>query len=75
MTSIDGDLEKTLVVERESWASGPPHELFAQLRGGCPVHWTTHIPEYPDEAGYWSVTKADDIHDGEPRLADLLVRA
>ncbi len=63
MTSIDGDLEKTLVVERESWASGPPHELFAQLRGGCPIHWTTHIPEYPDEAGYWSVTKADDIHD------------
>jgi cytochrome P450 len=62
MTSIDGDLDKALVVERESWLKGPPHELFAELRGGCPVHWTTHIPEYPDEAGYWSVTTADDVH-------------
>jgi cholest-4-en-3-one 26-monooxygenase len=58
----DTDLERTLVVERESWAHGPPHELFKRLRSECPVHWTSHIPEYPDEAGYWSLTKADDIH-------------
>jgi cytochrome P450 len=62
MTSIDSDLDKTLVVERESWQNGPPHELFKRLRRECPVHWTTHIPEYPDEAGYWSLTTADDIH-------------
>jgi cholest-4-en-3-one 26-monooxygenase len=26
------------------------------------VHWTDRISEFPDEAGYWSVTMADDIH-------------
>ena len=61
--AIDSDLERTLVVERESWADGPPHELFARLRRGCPLHWSGHIPEYPDEDGYWSVTTADDIHE------------
>ncbi|MGZ4202084.1 MAG: cytochrome P450 [Thermoleophilaceae bacterium] len=57
------DLENELVVERETWVDGPPHELFERLRKGCPVHWSSHIPEWPDEAGYWSVTTADDIHD------------
>ncbi len=41
----------------------------------CPVHWTSRITEYPEEAGYWSVTTADDVHDGQPRLGDLLVGA
>jgi cholest-4-en-3-one 26-monooxygenase len=50
------------VSEREHWLDGPPHELFARLRNECPVHWTSGISEYPDEAGYWSVTRADDIH-------------
>jgi cytochrome P450 len=27
------------------------------------VHWTERISEYPDEAGYWSVTTADDVHE------------
>ena len=26
------------------------------------MHWTARITEYPEEAGYWSVTRADDIH-------------
>jgi cytochrome P450 len=55
-------LEDVLVTEREHWADGPPHELFARMRRACPVHWTSHITEYPQEAGYWSVTRADDIH-------------
>jgi cytochrome P450 len=52
-------LEQTLVTERELWLDGPPHDLFGELRRGCPVHWTERISEYPDEAGYWSVTTAD----------------
>jgi cholest-4-en-3-one 26-monooxygenase len=60
--SIDGDLENVLVTERELWPDGPPHELFRRLRRECPVHWTERISEYPEEAGYWSVTTADDIH-------------
>ncbi|MBI5104459.1 MAG: cytochrome P450 [Solirubrobacterales bacterium] len=55
-------LEDVLVTERENWQDGPPHELFKAMRAGCPVHWTDKITEYPDEAGFWSVTLADDIH-------------
>src|SRR4051812_17226180 len=62
MTSTGSDLEHVLVGERELWQDGPPHDLFKRLRGECPVHWTPKITEYPDEAGYWSVTTADDVH-------------
>src|ERR1700736_1089360 len=62
MSTVGSDLEKVLVIEREAWSDGPPHELFKRLRNECPVHWTESIPEYPEEAGYWSVTNADDIH-------------
>jgi cytochrome P450 len=62
MTSTGSDLEKVLVTERELWQDGPPHKLFKRLRHECPVHWTEKITEYPREAGYWSVTTADDIH-------------
>jgi cytochrome P450 len=55
-------LEDVLVTDPEHWTDGPPQELFARLRSGCPVHWTSHIPEYPEEDGYWSVTTADDVH-------------
>ncbi len=56
------DLENVLVGERELWLDGPPHALFRRLRSECPVHWTDRISEYPNEAGYWSVTRAEDIH-------------
>ncbi|MDX6728457.1 MAG: hypothetical protein QOK49_3262 [Baekduia sp.] len=55
-------LEETLVAEREQWPDGPPHELFKRLRGECPVHWSSKMSEYPEEAGFWSVTTADDVH-------------
>ena len=51
-----------LVVEEGQWQDGPPHETFRRLRAECPVHWSKGVPEYPTEAGYWSVTTADDIH-------------
>jgi cytochrome P450 len=62
VTSTSGDIDQVLVIDREHWHDGPPHELFARLRGECPVHWTPRVPEYPDEAGYWSITRPDDIH-------------
>src|SRR6185437_14075669 len=34
-----------------------------RMRGECPVHWTEKIPEFPHEAGFWSVTLADDVHE------------
>ncbi|MEA2363193.1 MAG: hypothetical protein QOD71_2338 [Thermoleophilaceae bacterium] len=54
-------IEEVLVTEREQWLDGPPHELFKEMRGKCPVHWTPRISEYPEEDGYWSVTRADDV--------------
>jgi cholest-4-en-3-one 26-monooxygenase len=62
VTSTKRDLDQVLVSERELWLDGPPHELFKRLRAECPVHWTDRISEFPEEAGYWSVTRADDIH-------------
>ncbi len=61
MSSTKSDLETVLVSEREEWLDGPPHELFRRLRTECPVHWTSKITEFPDEAGYWSVTRPQDI--------------
>jgi cytochrome P450 len=62
VSSAQSDLDQVLVTEREHWRDGPPHELFARMRGECPVHWTSHSTEYPAEAGYWSVTRAQDVH-------------
>jgi cytochrome P450 len=62
MAAVGSDLDNVLVGERELWLQGPPHELFKRLRGECPVHFTERITEFPEEAGYWSVTTADDIH-------------
>jgi cytochrome P450 len=56
-------LEEVLVTERELWPDGPPHELFKEMRSRCPVHWTSKITEYPEEDGYWSITRADDVRD------------
>ena len=58
----DRDIEQVCVIERENWLEGPPHTLFARLRNECPVHWSSRVSEYPAEKGYWSVTRAEDIH-------------
>ncbi len=55
------DLEEVLVTESPFWEAGPPHELFARLRRECPVHFTKRITEFPEEAGFWSITNADDV--------------
>jgi cholest-4-en-3-one 26-monooxygenase len=67
MTSTRGETERVdladvLIGERELWLDGPPHAMFKRLRAECPVHWSSHLSEYPDEAGFWSVTRAEDIH-------------
>jgi cytochrome P450 len=57
------------LAEREHWENGPPHEIFREMRSRCPVHRTERISEYPDEDGFWSVTRAEDVttvsHDWE----------
>jgi len=62
MATVESDLQSVLVGTREHWVGGPPHELFRRMRSECPVHWSAKIQEFPEEAGYWSVTNAEDIH-------------
>ena len=62
MASVGSDLENVLLTPRELWQDGPPHELFGRLRRECPVHWNERFIEFPQEAGFWSVTTAEDIH-------------
>jgi cytochrome P450 len=57
-----GNVEDALVLDREHWESGPPLELFKRMRSECPVHWTSQVTELPQAKGFWSVTKADDVH-------------
>ena len=54
-------LDGLLLSDIEHWESGPPQEIFKRMRSQCPVHWTPTITEYPEEAGFWSVTTADDV--------------
>lgn len=61
MTATHSQLDQEMLLEREHWTDGPPHALFKQLRLQCPVHWTREISEFPQEGGFWSVTRADDI--------------
>jgi cytochrome P450 len=56
-------LKQLRVGDREQFLEGPPHEVFRRLRSECPVHWSDGITEYPDEDGFWSVTRADDVHE------------
>jgi cholest-4-en-3-one 26-monooxygenase len=55
------DLDALLVGDPALWQEGPPHETFRDLRARCPVHWTSEVTQYPEEAGFWSVTRADDV--------------
>ena len=63
--SIDSStpIEETLVFEQERWVDGPPNDLFKRLRSECPVHWSPRMEDFPEEAGYWSVTTADGVYE------------
>ncbi len=62
MATVDSDIRNIEITDEELWRDGPPHAAFKRLRSECPVHWTEKIPEFPAEAGFWSVTTADDVH-------------
>jgi len=57
------NLDDVQVIERELWPEGPPHALFKRMRSECPVHWSAGVSEFPESAGFWSVTTADDVHE------------
>src|SRR3954451_14690737 len=61
MAANPASLTDVRVLDRERWLDGPPHELFKELRAQCPVHWTPEIREFPQEKGFWSVTRPEDV--------------
>jgi cytochrome P450 len=62
MATVGRDVQSVELTEREHWLDGPPHAVFKEMRGGCPIHWTESFEEFPEEAGFWSVTTAEDVH-------------
>jgi len=62
MATVGSDINNVELADSELWREGPPYELFKELRGKCPVHWSGRIEQYPSEAGFWSVTTAEDVH-------------
>ena len=62
MATADIDIQNAELTPREHWVDGPPHEMFREMRSKCPIHWTESFEEFPEEAGFWSVTTAEDIH-------------
>ncbi len=62
MATVGRDIKDVELAQRELWQDGPPYELFKQMRGECPIHWTESLEEFPEEAGFWSVTTAEDVH-------------
>jgi cytochrome P450 len=61
MAAHPASVNDVRVLDRERWLDGPPHELFKELRANCPVHWTSEITEFPDEKGFWSITRPGDV--------------
>ena len=62
MATVEPGIEGVELASGELWKDGPPYELFKEMRSKCPVHWSERIDQYPDEAGFWSVTTAEDVH-------------
>jgi cytochrome P450 len=62
MATIGRDIEALELTEEGLWKDGPPHEAFKEMRSQCPIHWTDSFELFPEEAGFWSVTTAEDIH-------------
>src|SRR3954447_12564941 len=61
MAANPASLNDLRVLDRERWLDGPAHELFKELRANCPVHWTPEITDFPQEKGFWSVTRPEDV--------------
>jgi cholest-4-en-3-one 26-monooxygenase len=62
-TAAGGDDVRAVQLSDEGlWQDGPPHELFKRMRAECPIHRTDDFfRDLPNEAGFWSVTTADDV--------------
>jgi cholest-4-en-3-one 26-monooxygenase len=63
VAKIENDIRDVEVTDDELWLDGPPYEIFKRMRTECPVHWSEQVVDLPNEAGFWSVTTADDVYE------------
>ena len=61
MSIDERDLSSTSTADLSRLGGGQPHELFAELRSKCPVHWSPGITGMPEQPGFWDITKAEDV--------------
>ncbi|WP_249009746.1 cytochrome P450 [Conexibacter sp. DBS9H8] len=61
--STQQPLDSLRVADDALWTEGAPHDVFRRLRRECPVHWSSGISQSPADAGFWSVTTAELIHE------------
>jgi cytochrome P450 len=61
VTAEEVDLSQLDLGDPALWDPEPPYELFARLRREAPVHWSP-LRQHPDEGGFWSLTRAEDVH-------------
>jgi len=54
---MNGRLDGIDVWNPDSFASGPPHEMFARLRREAPVYWH----EEPGGPGFWVISRYTDV--------------
>jgi cholest-4-en-3-one 26-monooxygenase len=54
-------LDDVWMCDPEHWRDGPPHQVFAQMRSQCPMHFSKGMSVFPEEPGFWSVTRPEDI--------------
>lgn len=62
MQDVEPDIRELELTDETLWTEGPPLQAFKQMRRECPIHRTEKFELFPEEAGFWSVTTADDIH-------------
>jgi cytochrome P450 len=62
VATVGRDIDSVELGDSGLWQDGPPYDVFKEMRKQCPLHWTERIEEFPEEAGFWSVTTAEDVH-------------
>ena len=63
-------VEQIDVGDMRLWENGFPHEIFTRLREEDPVHWSP-MATWEGEPGFWSITRAEDVHEISRRWEDF----
>ena len=71
----NAEIENVELAQSELWKDGPPYELFKEMRGKCPVHWSEQDRPVPRRGRLLVGDHGRGRAHRQPRLGDLLLRA